>query len=111
MNVNINSRLNFTAYTLTFTHVISQEVKSYTIPTDDPTLFFENIRYCTFTLDLATDDLNYEGQYNLDVTGLGDEDALVYRGMAHLNGTQEEPFFTQYVSPNEDNANDIYITL
>lgn len=108
LNINNNSRTDFSGYTLTFLNILSQEVKSYTISTADPLEFAENIRYCEITLDLYVDDLNYEGQYQLDIFGNGT--TLVYTGMARLLGTTEiGNTFTQYISPDEDNSNYIYI--
>lgn len=109
LNINNNSRTDFTGYTLTFTHVVSQEVKSYTISTSNPAQYADNIRYCEIILNLqnAGQDLNYLGQYNLQIFGNGSQ--LVYTGMAQLNGSEEANPFTEYVSPNEDNENYIYI--
>jgi hypothetical protein len=109
LNINNNSRTDFSGYTLTFTHVVSQEVKSYTISTSNPAQYGENDRYCEIVLNLQTpgQDLNYLGQYNLQIFGNGTN--LVYTGMAQLNGSQEANPFTEYVSPNEDNENYIYI--
>jgi hypothetical protein len=112
MNVNNNSRETFTGYTLTFTHIMSSEVKSYTISTSSPQ-FFQNIRYCTFELLLNQDDLNYEGEYQLEVYGLGGtpvDPEKVFTGIVILEGTEETPFFTEYISPNEENENYIYIS-
>jgi len=110
LNINNNSRTDFSGYTLTFTHVLSQEVKSYTISTSNPTQFGENQRYCEIVLDLQLpgQDLNYEGQYQLQIFGNGTN--LVYTGMVRLNGTTEQGNeFVSYVSDNEDNENYIYI--
>jgi hypothetical protein len=107
MNINNNSRTDYTGYTFTFVHIMSQESKSYLINVSNPAQFAENIRYCEVVIDLATDDLNYEGQYQLKVYGNGT--ALVFTGIVELNGTEEEPFFTTYQSPNENNENYIYI--
>lgn len=109
LNINNNSRTNFTGYTLTFTHVVSQEVKSYTVNTSNPAQYAENDRYCEIILNLQTagQDLNYLGQYQLEIYGNGSQ--LVYTGMAQLNGSQESNPFTEYVSPDEDNSNFIYI--
>jgi len=109
LNINNNSRTDFSGYTLTFTHVVSQEEKSYTILTSDNTVFAENIRYCEIILNLqnAGQDLNYLGQYQLQIYGNGTN--LVYTGMAVLNGTEESTPFTEYVSPNENNESYIYI--
>lgn len=107
LNINNNSREDFTGYTLTFTNIISQETKSYVIPTTLPD-FAENIRYCEILLDLSADDLNYEGQYQLNIYGNGTK--LVYVGMARLIGTAEKGnTFTEYISNDEDNSNYIYI--
>ena len=108
LNINNNSRATFTSYTLIFTHVMSKESKTYVVDTDNSSQFFENIRYCTITLDFTTDDLNYLGQYVLNIFGNpGDE--KVFNGMVVLDGTEESQPFTQYISDNEDNSNYIYI--
>ncbi len=109
LNINNNSRTDFSGYTLTFTHVVSQEVKSYTILLSNSAVYAENDRYCEIILNLqnAGQDLNYLGQYNLQIFGNGSN--LVFTGMAQLNGSEESNPFTEYVSPNEDNSNYIYI--
>jgi hypothetical protein len=109
LNINNNSRTDFSGYTLTFTHVVSQEVKSYTVNLSNPAEYAENDRYCEIVLNLqnAGQDLNYLGQYNLQIFGNGTN--LVYTGMAQLNGSEESNPFTEYVSPDEDNSNYIYI--
>jgi hypothetical protein len=109
LNINNNSRTDFSGYTLTFTHVVSQEVKSYTVSTSNNAVYAENDRYCEIILNLqnAGQDLNYLGQYNLQIFGNGTN--LVYTGMAQLNGSQESNPFTEYISPDEDNSNYIYI--
>lgn len=109
LNINNNSRTDFTTYTLTFTHVVSQEVKSYTVSTSNPAQYADNDRYCEIILNFQTagQDLNYLGQYQLEIYGNGT--SLVYTGMAQLNGSQESNPFTEYVSPDEDNSNFIYI--
>ena len=108
LNINNNSRETFTGYTLVFTHIMSKEVKSYSISTSNPTQYFQNIRYCTITLDLTTQDLNYEGQYQLNIYGQPNNE-LVFVGMVVLEGTAEANPFTEYISPNETNENYIYI--
>ena len=75
--------------------------------TSNPAQYSSNIRYCELALPLNTDDLNYEGQYQLKIYGDGTD--LVYVGMALLDGSEETPFFTTYVSDNEVNENYIYI--
>lgn len=109
MNINNNTTTSFSAYTLTFTHIMSQEVKSYVIDTSNPLQYSQNIRYCEIILNLNDpgQDLNYEGEYQLNIYGNGTE--LVFTGIAILEGTEEEPLFTQYISPNEVNENYIYI--
>ena len=112
LNINNNSRTDFSGYTLTFLHILSQEEKSYTISTSNPLQYGANIRYCEIVLDLSVDDLNYEGQYGLRIygTAAGIEPSLVYVGMVRLLGTTEKGnTFTSYVSPDEDNSNYIYI--
>jgi len=108
LNINNNSRTSFSAYTLTFLHIMSQESKSYIIDTSDNTEFGENNRYCEIIIDLSTDDLNYEGQYELNIYGNGTN--LVFNGIAELIGTSEDNSFTEYISNNEDNENYIYIS-
>lgn len=108
LNINNNSRTDFSGYTLTFLNILSQEEKSYTISTSNPLEYTSNIRYCTITLDLVGDDLNYEGQYQLDIFGNGE--TKVYTGMVRLLGTTEQGnSYTEYISPDEDNNNYIYI--
>lgn len=108
LNINNNSRDTFTGYTLTFTHIMSKEVKSYSINTSNNLQYAQNIRYCEIVLDLTTNDLNYLGQYTLNIYGQPDN-VLVYTGMVVLEGTQESKPFTEYISPNETNENYIYI--
>ena len=108
MNINNNSRDTFTGYTLTFTHIMSKEVKSYNINTANPAEYAQNIRYCEIELPLNVSDLNYLGEYTLDIYGTSGN-TLVYTGIVILEGTVEQPFFTQYISPNETNENYIYI--
>jgi len=108
LNINNNSRDTFTGYTLTFTHIMSKEVKSYSINTSNNLQFAQNIRYCEIVLDLTTNDLNYLGQYTLNIYGQPNS-VLVYTGMVVLEGTQESQPFTEYISPNETNENYIYI--
>lgn len=112
MNINNNARPSFSAYTLTFTHIMSKEVKSYTVDTSNPAEYGQNIRYCEIVINLQTDDLNYEGEYQLNIFGNGDgyTDYPVFVGIAILEGNEEKPFFTEYISPNEDNENYIYIS-
>jgi hypothetical protein len=87
---------------------MSMEVKSYSIDTSDPLEYTENIRYCTIVLPLDTDDLNYEGEYQLNIFGNGVDPVFV--GIVILEGTEESPSFTEYISPNEENENYIYIS-
>lgn len=107
LNINNNSRTNFATYTLTFVHTLSQISKSYVIDTSDNTEYGENQRYCEIVLDLAADDLNYEGQYELTIYGNGS--ALVYTGLARLDGTSENNSFVEFISDNENNEQYIYI--
>ena len=109
MNINNNSTTSFSTYSLVFTHIMSQEVKTYVVSTSNPQVYAQNIRYCEIILNLqdAGQDLNYEGEYQLKIYGNGTE--LVFTGIAILQGTEEQPFFTTYVSPNEVNENYIYI--
>ena len=107
LNINNNTANVYTTYTLEFTHIMSKEVKTYSIDTTNPTQFNENIRYCNIYLDLSIDDLNYQGQYNLII--YGDNNAIVFVGIAMLNGSAETTPFTQYISYNEVNENTIYI--
>jgi len=108
LNINNNTTQTFATYDLVFTHVMSKEVKTYTIDTSDALEYTSNIRYCSIVIDLSTDDLNYEGEYDLKIYGDGTE--LVFQGISILQGTVEEPAFTQYISPNEVNENYIYIS-
>jgi hypothetical protein len=108
LNINNNSRATFTGYTLEFTHIMSKEVKTYSIDISDPAEYFQNIRYCEIKLPLNIDDLNYLGEYQLNIYGQ-DQNELVYTGIAILQGTEAGTTFTQYISPNETNENYIYI--
>ena len=108
LNINNNSRETFTGYTLEFTHIMSKEVKTYSINKSNPAQYFENIRYCEILLPLNTNDLNYLGEYILNIYGVPDNE-LVYTGIAILEGTEVGAGFTQYISPNETNENYIYI--
>jgi len=109
MNINNNTNTVFSGYTLEFTHIMSKEVKSYVVSTSDPQVYAQNIRYCEIILNLQNSgqDLNYLGEYQLNIYGNGTE--LVFTGIVILEGTQESPAFTQYISPNEVNENYIYI--
>lgn len=108
LNINNNSRDVFNTYTLEFTHIMSKEVKTYSIDINNPLQYDQNIRYCNIFLDLSTDDLNYEGQYQLNIYG-EPGDKLVFVGIVILEGTAESHPFTQYISNNEVNENFIYI--
>ena len=108
LNINNNSRDTFTGYTLTFTHIMSKEVKSYNISTSNSAEYAQNIRYCEIELPLNVSDLNYLGEYQLNIYGTPGN-TLVYTGIVVLEGTEEQPFFTEYISPNETNENYIYI--
>jgi hypothetical protein len=110
LNINNNSRDTFTGYTLVFTHIMSKEEKTYSINTSNISEFFENIRYCTITLPLNTDDLNYLGQYTLEIYGTPNN-INVFKGMAVLEAptSVEANPFTEYISNNEVNENYIYI--
>lgn len=108
LNINNNSRQDFTGYTLVFVHALSQESKTYTIDTSNPAEFGENIRYCEIVLNLQNDDLNYEGQYQLQIFGNGTN--LVFTSLCRLVGTAEKGNdYISYISPDEDNSNYIYI--
>lgn len=109
MNINNNSNTVFSGYTLEFTHIMSKEVKTYLIDTSNPQVYAQNIRYCEIILNLQNSgqDLNYLGEYQLNIYGNGTE--LVFTGIVILEGIQESPAFTEYISPNEDNENYIYI--
>ena len=87
---------------------MSKEVKTYTVDLTNPNQYFQNIRYCTITLDFTANDLNYEGQYQLNIYGQPNN-KLVFIGMVVLEGTAESNPFTEYISPNETNENYIYI--
>ncbi len=110
LNINNNSRQDFSGYTLTFVHTLSQEEKTYTISTSNPAEYGENERYCEIVLNFQYpgNDLNYEGQYQLQIFGNGTN--LVYTGLCRLDGTSEKGNdYISYVSPDEDNNNYIYI--
>lgn len=108
LNINNNSRQDFSGYTLTFVHILSQEEKTYIISTSNPAEYGENDRYCEIVLNLQNDDLNYEGQYQLQIFGNGTN--LVFTSMVRLLGTTEKGNdYISYVSPDEDNSNYIYI--
>ena len=109
LNINNNSSQSFSTYTLEFTHIMSKEVKSYTVDTSNPAEYAQNIRYCEIVLNFqdAGQDLNYEGEYQLNI--YGNDTTLVFVGIVILEGTQEAPAFTEYISPNEVNENYIYI--
>jgi len=108
LNINNNSRTVFSGYTLEFIHVMSKEVKTYSIDISNPTEYFQNIRYCEILLPLNTDDLNYLGEYILNIYGEPDNEK-VYNGIAILEGQEAGSTFTEYISPNETNENYIYI--
>jgi hypothetical protein len=88
---------------------MSKEVKSYIVHTDNPQEYAQNIRYCEIVLNLQDDgqDLNYEGEYQLNI--FGDGNYPVFTGIVILEGNVESPAFTEYISPNEQNENYIYI--
>jgi len=87
LNINNNSTADFTGYTLSFTHIMSMEEKSYVINKSNPLQYTQNIRYCEIYLPLDTDDLNYEGEYNLNIYGNGNTTELVFVGIAILEGS------------------------
>jgi hypothetical protein len=87
---------------------MSKEVKTYLINKSNPAEYFQNIRYCEILLPLDINDLNYLGQYELNIFGTPNN-VLIFNGMAVLEGTQESNPFTEYISPNETNENYIYI--
>jgi hypothetical protein len=110
LNINNNSRQDFSGYTLTFVHILSQEEKTYNISTSNPAEFGENDRYCEIVLNLQNpgQDLNYEGQYQLEIFGNGT--SKVFTSMVRLIGTDEKGNdYISYASPDEDNSNYIYI--
>lgn len=108
LNINNNSRLVFTSYDLEFTHIMSKERKVYTVYTNNPNQYLENIRYCEITLNLNINDLQYLGQYNLNIFGDGTD--LVFNGIVILEGNNAETHpFTEYISPDEENSNYIYV--
>ena len=107
LNINLNSRTDFSTYDLVFTHIMSKQEKTYVIDLNDPTEYTSNIRYCTIVLDLVSDDLIYEGQYQLNI--FGDAQQEVYVTMVDLISPIATAPFTEYISPNEVNENYIYI--
>jgi hypothetical protein len=86
---------------------MSKLQKTYVIDTNNPLQYTSNIRYCTIVLDLTTDDLIYEGQYQLNIFGDGEQE--VYVTMVELQSVTTDRPFTEYISPNEVNENYIYI--
>jgi hypothetical protein len=108
LNINNNSRDTFTGYTLTFTHIMSKEVKSYSINKSNSAVYAQNDRYCEIELDFTVDDLNYQGEYTLNIYGVPNS-VLVFTGIVILEGQAETQPFTEYISPNEVNENYIYI--
>jgi hypothetical protein len=111
MNINNNTTTSFSSYLLEFTHIMSKEVKTYSVDTTNPAQYGQNIRYCEIVLELQNpgQDLNYEGEYQLNIYGNGDLTKNVFVGIAILQGNVEAPAFTEYISPNEVNENYIYI--
>lgn len=107
LNINLNSRTQFATYDLVFTHIMSKLQKTYVINTNNPAQYTSNSRYCTIVLDLETEDLIYEGQYQLNI--FGDQESEVYVTMAELQSLTTDKPFTEYISPNEVNENYIYI--
>lgn len=108
LNINNNSRQTFATYSLVFTHTLSQETKTYVIDTSNQAQYGENDRYCEIILPLNTNDLNYEGQYQLQIFGNGS--TLVFTSLAMLQGTTEQGnTFTEYISNNEEGELYLYI--
>lgn len=109
LNINNNSRTDFSGYTLTFTNSLSKEVKSYTVNTSNPAQYADNDRYCEIILNFQNpgQDLNYEGQYQLQIFGNGTN--LVYTGLCRLVGTTENNTIVEYISTDDDNEKYIYI--
>lgn len=109
LNINNNSRTDFSGYTLTFTNSLSREVKSYTVSTSNPAQYADNDRYCEIILNFQNpgQDLNYEGQYQLQIFGNGTN--LVYTGLCRLVGTAENNTIVEYISSDEENEQYIYI--
>jgi hypothetical protein len=108
LNINNNSRDVFTSYDLVFTHIMSKETQTYTVNTNNPSQFLENIRYCEVTINLSTNNLTYLGQYNLNIYGDGTD--LVFNGIVILDGQNFETApYQVYISPNEEASNYIYV--
>jgi hypothetical protein len=109
LNINNNSRTDFNTYTLTFTNSLSKEVKSYIVNTSNPAQYADNERYCEIILNFQNpgQDLNYEGQYQLQIFGNGTN--LVYTGLCRLVGTTENNTIVEYISTDDDNEKYIYI--
>jgi hypothetical protein len=109
LNINNNSRTDFNTYTLTFTNSLSKEVKSYVVNTSNPAQYADNQRYCEIILNFQNpgQDLNYEGQYQLQIFGNGTN--LVYTGLCRLVGTTENNTIVEYISTDDDNEKYIYI--
>ena len=108
LNINNNARPVFTTYDFVFTHIMSKETKTYVIHTNNPYEYLENIRYCEVTINLSIDDLQYLGQYNLNIYGDGTD--LVFNGIVILDGQNFETApYQVYISPNEEDSNYIYV--
>lgn len=107
LNINNNTRESFSFYKLVFVHSLSQYTKEFIIDTNDNTVYGENSRYCEIILDLTgVNNLQYEGQYGLEIFGNGSK--LVYVTMVEVR-TNDNDVFVQYQSNNEDGDKFIYI--
>lgn len=107
LNINNNSRIAYSGYTMVFTHIMSKEEKTVTIDTSNTSVYGENDRYCVIILDTVVETFNYEGEYELKIYGDGTD--LVYIGIAKVEGTTEDNSFVEYQSDNEANDNYIFI--
>lgn len=102
LNVNNNTRDSFTTYLLKFTHILSNNVKQYTVNTNIPQQYSENNRYCEMVF---VGNFTYEGEYKLEI--YGNSSVLVYTGIIIVGEQTDE--FTTYISDNENNTNYIYV--
>jgi hypothetical protein len=108
LNINNNARPVYTSYTLVFTHIMSKFTNSYTVYTNNPQQYIQNIRYCEVTINLQNSDLIYLGQYDLNIYGDGTDNVFI--GIAIVDGQNGETTpFIEYISPDETDSNYIYV--
>lgn len=107
LNINNSTRVTIEELKLTFTHVMSKDVKVYEIDVNDNTQYGANDRYCEVVLDLIAEPVTYNGQYEL-VVEINDY-LTALKTIAEIEPEVEVDPFTEYQSDNEDNENYIYI--